>query len=66
MPTSRASRPAFTKEQAAQLLGVRIQHILDLVNRRFLVPSVSPGRRRPKGHRLFNICDLVAIRSAQS
>ena len=55
----------YTKEQAAQLLGIRLQHILDLVNRRFLVPSVSRGRRGPRGHRLFSICDLVAIRSAQ-
>ena len=65
MPTSRVSRPSFTKELAARVLAVRVQQILDLVNRRFLAPSVSPGRRGPRGHRLFNICDLVAIRSAQ-
>jgi len=65
MPTSPVTRPSFTKELAARVLDVRVQHILDLVNRRFLAPSVSPGRRGPRGHRLFNICDLVAIRSAQ-
>jgi hypothetical protein len=62
---SRRHRQTFTKHDVARVLGLRFHHLMNFVNRGFLTPSVSRGRRGRGGERLFNVCDLVAIRSAQ-
>jgi hypothetical protein len=62
---TRARRQTFTKHQVVRLLGLELHHLVNFVNRGFLAPSVSRGRRGRGGERLFNVCDLVAIRSAQ-
>ena len=66
MPTKRRSRrQVFTKHDVVRLLDLRLHHLVNFVNRGFLGPSVSRGRRGRGGERLYNVCDLVALRSAQ-
>lgn len=57
-------KKGFTGEEAARLLRLKPHQIADLVDRGFLKPSVWRGRRGPNGSRLFNVHDLIAIRSA--
>jgi hypothetical protein len=59
------TRQTFTKHDVARILDLRFHHLANFLSRGLLAPSVSRGRRGRGGEGLFNVCDLVAIRSGQ-